>query len=139
MSEPRKGYTGENGLPLILQNLHRYALYLAILLLCFVWYDAVKAFNFDGRFGIGVGSLVLLIDAVLISLYTFSCHSLRHLIGGRLNCLSKHPVRNACYSCVSGWNTRHMVWAWVSMGFAMFSDMYVRLYSMGAISDWRII
>src|SRR5713101_3300630 len=47
-----------------------------------------RAFFFDGKFGIGVGTLVLLANVVLLTLYAFSCHSLRHLAGGKLDCFS---------------------------------------------------
>ena len=70
-------YRGETAFPLILQNLHRYFLYIALVFLVILWYDAVRAFFFDGRFGVGVGSLVLLSNITLLTLYTFSCHSLR--------------------------------------------------------------
>ena len=79
--------------PFILQNLHRYFLYGAIVFLCFLWYDAIRAFWFPGadqklHFGIGVGTLVLLVNIILLTLYLLSCHSLRHLIGGKLDCFS---------------------------------------------------
>ena len=32
-------------------------------------------------------------NVVLLWAYTLSCHSCRHIIGGRLNNFSKHPVR----------------------------------------------
>ena len=82
MSEGRRGYRGETAFPLVLQNLHRVFLYVAILFLFFLWKDAVLAFRFDGGFGVGIGSLVLTVNVVLLTLYTFSCHSLRHLAGG---------------------------------------------------------
>src|SRR5947209_14131738 len=71
-------YRGETKFPFILQNLHRYFMYLAMLFLCFLWYDAVSAFWFNGRLFIGLGSLVLLSNVTLLTLYLFSCHSLRH-------------------------------------------------------------
>lgn len=156
VGEPRKKYTGENGLPLILQNVHRYFLYAALIFLIFLWKDAIQAFWFaperfyyqtsDGStidppmgFGIGVGSLVLLLNTVLLSLYTFSCHSFRHLIGGKKNCLSQKKASLACYSCVSGLNKKHMLFAWSSLFGVMFADLYIRLVSMGIWSDWRIL
>ena len=42
----RSSYRGEAGLPFILQNVHRYFLYLATIVLGFLWYDAVRAFFF---------------------------------------------------------------------------------------------
>jgi hypothetical protein len=138
VGEPRKGYTGEHGLPLILQNVHRYFLYAALIFLIFLWHDAIIGFRFDGHFGIGVGSIVLLANSTLLSLYTFSCHSLRHLIGGRKDCIGK-GMSAACYSCVSGLNRSHMVWAWCSLFMVGFTDIYVRLVSMGIWHDWRIL
>src|SRR5437868_5474838 len=87
------GYKGETAFPFILQNIHRYFLYVAILFLLFLWKDAFDAFFFRGRlgvleFGVGIGSLVMLANVTLLTLYTFSCHSLRHLAGGKLDCFS---------------------------------------------------
>lgn len=137
VSEPRKGFTGEHGMPLILQNVHRYFMYAALIFLIFLWRDVYDAFNFDGHFGMGLGTLVLLANTTLLTLYTFSCHSLRHLIGGRKDCLGRKPVSLACYSCVSGLNKRHMLWAWMSLFMVGFSDIYVRLCAMGTWHDLR--
>jgi hypothetical protein len=145
VGEPRKGYWGENSLPLILQNVHRYFLYLALLFLLFLAWDVWKALWFKDpgtggvSFGVGVGTLVLAVNVVLLGGYTFSCHSLRHLIGGRLDELTKSPTQKAAYDCVSCLNRYHMLWAWASLFWVAFSDLYVRLCSMGVWSDWRII
>jgi hypothetical protein len=143
VGEPRGGYLGENYLPLILQNVHRYFLYFALLFLVFLSHDAWKAMWFeDGgqwRFGIGVGTLVLILNVVLLGGYTFGCHSLRHLVGGGLKELSRAPVRSRCYECVSCFNRSHMLWAWCSLVWVAFSDLYVRLCSMGIWTDIRII
>lgn len=139
VSEPRKGYTSENGFPLKLQNVHRYFMYFALIFLVFLWYDVFHGFKFADGFGVGVGSLVLLLNTSLLTLYTLSCHSFRHLIGGKKNCLSQKKVQLACYSCVSGLNTKHMLFAWCSLFGVMFADLYVRLVSMGIWHDWRII
>src|SRR6267143_2316244 len=72
---PRRKYRGETAFPFILQNVHRYFFYLAVLFIAFLWYDAFRSFFFDGRFGVGVGTLVLTLNVALLSLYTFSCHS----------------------------------------------------------------
>lgn len=145
VGEPRKKYLGERSFPLILQNVHRYFLYLALIFIPILAYDAFQAFRFTDpatgtkSFGMGVGSLVLTMNVVLLGSYTLGCHSLRHLIGGRLNQLSRHPVQHACYSCVGRLNTRHMLFAWLSLFWVGFSDLYVRLCSMGIWSDWRIV
>jgi hypothetical protein len=137
---PRKGrYRGEASLPFVLMNAHRYFLFLATVVLGFIWYDAVRAFIFDGAFGVGVGSLVLLTNVVLIAGYTLGCHSFRHLVGGVLDTLSRSPARKKTYDCVSCLNRHHPKWAWFSLVFVGFTDVYVRLCSMGVIRDLRII
>jgi len=144
VGEPRKGYWGENSFPLILQNVHRYFFYIACIFLVILSYDVWLALWFvnsaTGRqeFGIGVGTLVLLINVILLMLYTFGCHSGRHIIGGHLDEVSKAPVRSACYACATGLNERHMQFAWLSLFSVAFADIYVRLCSMGIWSDWRI-
>jgi hypothetical protein len=103
----------------------------------------IRAFVFvapDGtrRLGIGGGTLALLVNTVLLSLYTFSCHSLRHLVGGRLDCFScvaGGGPRLKAWSAVSALNGHHMGFAWWSLGAVCFADLYVRLCSMGVIQD----
>ena len=90
-------------------------------------------------FGVGVGTLVLALNVVFLSSYTFGCHSLRHLIGGIRNRLSGSPVRITAYNCVSCLNRKHMLFAWMSLFWVGFSDVYVRLCSMEIWTDWRII
>jgi hypothetical protein len=138
VGEPRKSYWGERTLPLILQNVHRYFMYLAVIFLFFLAHDAWKAMWFDGHFGIRVGTLVLTLDFCMLSGYTLGCHSLRHLIGGARDRLSGAPLSGKAYDCVTCFNKRHMLWAWCSLFVVGFSDLYVRLCSMGIWHDWRI-
>ena len=65
----RPEYHGETRL-LIFQNLHRYALYIALVYVVILTYDAVLSFFKNGEFGIGVGSLVITLNTVLIASYT---------------------------------------------------------------------
>jgi hypothetical protein len=145
VGEPRKSYWGERYLPLILQNSHRFFLYLALLFIFLLAYDAYNALWFrdpaTGRtsFGVGVGTLVLTMNVILLGGYTLGCHSLRHLVGGRLDQLSSQPAQLKLYDCVSCLNRRHMFWAWTSLIWVAFSDLYVRLSSMGVWTDLRII
>lgn len=143
VGEPRKTYWGENSFPLILQNVHRYFMYLAVLFVFVLLYDAWKAMwfvNESGQvsFGLGVGTFVLAANATLLGGYTFGCHSFRHLIGGIKDRLSQNPVRKKVYDCASCLNRGHMNWAWCSLFWVMFSDVYVRLCSMGIWTDFRI-
>jgi hypothetical protein len=144
VGEPRNCYRGENSLPLILQNIHRYFLYLALIFIVLLAHDAWKAMWFldpaTGKqvFGIGVGTLVLTFNVIFLGSYTFGCHSLRHLIGGFYDRISKHPVKQKAYNCVSKFNRWHMKWAWMSLFWVGFTDVYVRMCSMGVWTDWRI-
>ena len=135
-------YKGETSFPFIIQNIHRYFMYIAVGFIFILWTDVVRAFNFNGEFGMGVGTLVLLVNTSLLSLYTFSCHSLRHMIGGRLKCFSAcratGELQHKAWEGVSCLNTYHMLWAWCSLCAVGFADLYVRLVSMGIIHDWRI-
>ena len=134
---PRGPYRGETGL-LLVQNLHRYSLYLAILLIVILYDDAFRAFSRDGRFGIGVGSLILLINPTLLAAYTFGCHSLRHLVGGGADCFSKGAaggLRHGLWKRVTFLNGRHMPFAWLSLFWVGLTDLYVRLVSMGIVKD----
>jgi hypothetical protein len=145
VGEPRASYRGENSFPLIVQNIHRYFLYLALAFLVILSHDAWKAMWFEdpatgaATFGIGLGTLVLTINPILLGGYTLGCHSLRHLIGGGIDRLSETPLRQSSYQCVSCLNRRHMLWAWMSLFWVAFSDIYVRMCSMGVWSDWRIL
>ena len=135
-------YRGETAFPFILQNVHRYFLYLAALFLGFLWYDAIRSFFYQGRFRIGVGSLVLLANIVLLSLYLFSCHSLRHLAGGRLDCFSCVSFGQARFSTWKGLtalNERHMLFAWLSLFSVGLADLYVRSVACGAIRDVTLL
>ena len=135
-------YRGETAFPLILQNLHRYFLYLALIFLVILWYDAIRAFSFGGRFGIGVGSLVLLGNIILLTLYTFSCHSLRHLVGGNVDCFSCAAFgrsRHAAWRGAGVLNEHHMLFAWLSLLSVGFADLYVRLVATGAVRDLRLL
>ncbi len=141
VGEARKGYQGETRFPFILQNLHRYFLYAALIFLVILWIDVVRAFIFDGRFGIGGGSLAILASTGSLTLYPFSCHSLRHLVGGQLDCFSCAVAggpRRQTWSLVSVLNQHHMGWAWASLFAVCGADLYVRLCSMGVLHDPRL-
>jgi hypothetical protein len=136
------GYRGEAKLPLILMNLHRYFLYAALIFLIFLWHDVIKAMNFNGSFGIGVGTVVLFANTSLLTLYTLSCHSLRHIVGGRLDCFScssANKTQHSAWKLSSILNERHMLFAWCSLLSVGFADFYVRLVATGAIKDIRLL
>src|SRR5262249_11176884 len=131
----KRKYRGETAL-LLFQNLHRYALYFALLFILLLGWDAIVSF----RHGIGVGSIILTINVVLIASYTFGCHWLRDLIGGRKDCMTDCGKPTAA---ASGWkwatwfNERHMQFAWASLVWVMVTDLYIRLLAMGTIRDFH--
>ena len=143
VGEARKGYCGEVKFPFVLQNLHRFFLYAAIVFLFILWKDVFDAMVFlvPGKgwtLGIGGGTLAILASTGLLTFYTLSCHSLRHLVGGKLDCFSCAVAggpRHKTWSVVSVLNQHHMAWAWWSLGAVCFADLYVRLCSMGVIHD----
>ena len=51
-----KSYCGETRFPFLLQNIHRYFFYLSLVVLAFLWWDALLAFRFPDGFGMGVGT-----------------------------------------------------------------------------------
>lgn len=143
VGEPRKSYLGEKSFPLIMQNIHRYFLYFALIFILILSYDAWRGMWFDDgaggeEFGFGFGTIVLMVNVVLLGGYTLGCHSLRHLVGGRLNMLSRHRVQKTAYDCVGCLNQRHMLFAWMSLFWVGFADLYIRMCAMGIWTDVRI-
>lgn len=145
VGEPRQSYWGERSFPLILQNVHRYFLYIALFFIVFLAWDVWKALWFTdpatGRasFGVGVGTLVLATNVALLASYTLGCHSLRHLVGGGRDELARSPVCRSAYGCVGALNRRHHRWAWLSLFSVAFADIYVRMLAMGVWTDLRLL
>lgn len=140
VSEPHAKYTGETRLPLIIQNAHRYFFYIAGIVAVINTYDAIIAFHGkSGGFGFGLGNIIIVVNAALLWAYTLSCHSCRHIAGGRLKHFSAHPTRYWFWTQVSKLNTRHMLLAWVTLGTLMLTDFYIMLVASGTISDLRFV
>ncbi len=137
VSDARSRYTGETRFPLIWQNIHRWFFYFGVIFVVFLGIDAVHAFDFPNGWGMGLGSLILTLDFVLLGLYTFSCHACRHLCGGQVDQFSKHPIRYRAWRTVSKLNPNHQLFAWLSLFWVAFTDLYVRLVASGAIRDPR--
>jgi hypothetical protein len=136
--DARAKYFGESRFPLVLQNIHRYFFYLSIPVLAFLWWDALLAFHFHDGFGLGVGTLVLLANASLLTLYTLSCHACRHVCGGGLDRFSKAPARYRLWKRITVLNAWHAQIAWLSLFGVALTDLYVRLVATGAIRDLRL-
>jgi len=136
--ETRRRYGGETAFPFIANNLHRFLLYLAVIVLAFLWKDAIDAFSFNGRFGVHLGSLLFLANVILLSGYTFGCHAFRHIVGGNLDCFScarGGRLRYRLWEWVNPLNLRHANWAWASLFSVSIADIYVRLLMAGVITD----
>src|SRR3954470_23114791 len=132
-------YTGETRFPLIGQNLHRYAFYAAGIISLINTWDAIRAFHSPQGFGFGLGNVILLVNVIMLWAYTLSCHSCRHITGGRLKHFSKHPVRYRFWTLVSRLNVRHMQLAWITLGTLAFTDFYIMALSAGWFGDLRFI
>ena len=142
VAEPHAKYTGETRLPLIIQNTHRYFFYIAGIISVINTSDAIVAFHSadgPGGFGFGLGNVILVGNVIMLWIYTLSCHSCRHVVGGRLKHFSKHPVRYWMWGQVSKLNTRHKLFAWITLGTLMLTDFYVMLVASGTISDLRFV
>ena len=139
VAEPHGAYTGERRLPLILNNVHRYFWYAAMVVGVILTFDTVLAFRDEtGEWGhMGLGTLLFVVNIVLIWGYTLGCHSCRHAVGGRLRHFSRHPVRYRAWTAVSKLNAQHATWAWASLFSVAFVDLYVYLLATGAITDVR--
>jgi len=142
VGEPRgHSYNGERKL-LIFQNLHRYALYVAIAFLFFLWHDAIKALV-DWKDGVhmNVGTLVITLNATFLTGYTLGCHAFRHLVGGNVNSYSTAALGGLRYSLWKGvtkLNERHMAFAWTSLLWVGFTDFYIRSVDCGWFTDVRL-
>ena len=132
-------YTGETRFPLVFQNLHRYAFYAAVLISLLNTWDMLVSFHGTDGFGFGLGNVVLLVNVTLLWAYTASCHSCRHIIGGRLKHFSKHPLRYRSWTLVSKLNTRHKELAWITLGTLALTDIYILAIAAGWFPDLRFI
>jgi hypothetical protein len=139
VAEPHRRYTGESRPPLLIQNLHRYALYGALIFNLILTYDAVLAFRDEtGAWGhMGLGTLIMVANAALLWLYSLSCHSCRHIVGGRLNHFSRHPLRYKAWTRISWLNGQHAKFAWLSLFSVAITDAYIFLLATDTISDLR--
>ncbi|MBA3523236.1 MAG: hypothetical protein H0T85_01505, partial [Geodermatophilaceae bacterium] len=139
VAEPHKKYSGETRFPLIIQNAHRYFFYAAVLISLVNTYDAFHALLGEGEFKLGLGNLILFANVIALWAYTVSCHSCRHLMGGRLKHFSKHPVRYKMWTQITKLNAKHMQLAWLTLGTLVITDAYIGLVAAEIISDLRFV
>jgi hypothetical protein len=110
--------------------------------IAFLWYDTVLTFMPGGSFGVTVGSLIYLVNVVLLTSYSLSCHSLRHVVGGRVDCYScvrGGNARHKAYNWLTVLNERHALYAWLSLFSVLFADIYMRLIAAGVIPNLKIL
>jgi hypothetical protein len=135
-------YTGETKFPWVLNNVHRLFFYFATIVVGFLWFDAIRAFFYTTpsgtRFGIGLGAVIMVVNVVLLSAFTFGCNSFRHLVGGRLDCFTctaNARARHGAWKKISILNAHHQLYAWLSMFSVGFTDLYIRLAAGGVFTD----
>ncbi|MEI8126419.1 MAG: hypothetical protein WCG86_01230 [Actinomycetota bacterium] len=139
VADGHSSYSGETKFPLIIQNVHRYFFYFGLVFNTLLTYDAIRSFHMNGGgWGLSVGGLVLGVNASLLWLYSLSCHACRHLCGGQVKSFKAHPIRYKFWKFLTPLNAQHMKFAWVSLFFVAFTDVYVRLVASGAWTDFKL-
>jgi hypothetical protein len=123
-----KKYKGERGL-MVVQNIHRYFLYLAILVTVFLAYDAVRGIWTPHGLYFGLGNAIMVANVVLLMAFTFGCNSFRHLVGGGIDCYSCDALSQTRYTWwqyVTRLNQKHALWAMASLFSVALTDIYIR-------------
>ncbi len=136
-----RGYSGETGF-FRLENLHRYFMYTAWGVLPFFFYDVYKSMVYSGSFTFTVGTIILAVNAILVTFYTFSCHSFRHLTGGYKDCFgcpSNLNKKNSFFKVQSRFNAHHEAFAWASLIMFVFVDAFLRGMLAGVIPNIVLI
>jgi hypothetical protein len=117
-------------------------MYVALIFLVILWKDAILGIvGWKDGVHVGIGTLVMITNCVLLTGYTFGCHSVRHLIGGGVNSYSTAvlgDVRHRLWKLVTVLNERHMQFAWMSLFSVALTDLYIRSVATGVIHDFRL-
>ena len=132
VSKPWNEYSGETGL-LLVQNLHRYFMYVALIYLPILSYDIWLSVNFHDAanvhsYGVSIGSLMLLVNLIFLTGYTFGCHAFRHVVGGGANEWTTNPMGRLKYRMwrfSTLFNENHRDWALYSLFWVMLADFYI--------------
>ena len=123
-----RGYRGEKGI-MIFNNLHRYFLYGALVITVFLAWDALRSIWTPHGFYLGIGSVIMVVNVVLLTGFTLGCNSLRHLVGGRIDCYSCDAVtqrQHGIWKSVTRLNQKHGWWAMTSLFSVALTDVYIR-------------
>jgi hypothetical protein len=128
-------YTGETRF-FRLENLHRYFVYFAVAILPFFYYDIFVSLTYQGGVTLTLGGILLIVNTAFVTLYTFSCHAIRHLIGGSVDCFScKHNVRKKLFFGQTKLNIHHETYAWLSLTMFFLVDLFIRATVAGVIPN----
>lgn len=134
-----RAYTGETRLFRV-ENFHRYFMYFAVAILPFFYYDIFVSFTYQAGFTLTLGGLLLIINTVLVTLYTFSCHAIRHLVGGNVDCFScQHQTRHRLFNGQTLLNNHHETYAWLSLTMFFFVDLFIRATVAGVIPNFVLL
>ena len=139
----KKHSKGEKGV-FILNNLHRYFLYAAMIIILIKWWDVTHTLTFNEGYGFSLGTFVMGIEAFLLTMYVTSCHALRHLAGGVLDRWTTgiSKIRGYLFGKLSIANRSHGFWFWISLAFVFIGDLWVLAVNEGYFSflaDWKLI
>ena len=113
-------------------------MYLVIGYMGLLTYDLSQAFRYGGGMYLGLGTGIMLVNLVLLWAYALSCHSLRHFVGGGIDCWSCVRFgrqRHGVWQFVSRLNVNHPMWAWVSMFSVVSVDIYIRMLNASWFLD----
>jgi hypothetical protein len=131
-----RSYTGETRL-LRVENLHRWFMYFSVAILPFFYYDiAISVIHYPGfSYVISLGTIFLAVNTVFVTIYTLSCHAIRHLVGGNTDCFScEHNLRGKLFRGQSRINKHHETYAWLSLSMFIFVDLYIR-----SVAVWHFL
>lgn len=132
-------YSGETGF-FSLNNFHRYFFYIGLPLLPFFFYDFYYSmFYLPGFFVFRLGSIIIVANAVLLTMWTISCHALRHLVGGYAdcyNCTKFGRIKKKVFDAQSALNVFHEEFAFISLLFVVAVDLYIRALMGGWPVDY---
>lgn len=131
-----RSYTGETRF-FRLENFHRYFMYFAVAILPFFFYDIYLSFVYQPGFTLTLGGLLLIVNTALVTLYTFSCHAIRHLIGGNIDCYSckNNQTRRKLFLGQTRLNDHHETYAWLSLTMFFLVDLFIRATVAGVIPN----
>ena len=136
---------GEQLFPLILQNVHRYFLYLALLFLFLLASTSWKAIWFADpatgttHFGIGVGTLVLAANVVLLAATRSAATRSATSSAAARSSSREHPAQTKLYDCVELPQPPAHAWAWISLFWVGSPISTCASARWASGTDWRIL